>query len=87
MKKISKFFLGVASLMLMTACSDDLGKEPNQPGVGGEGTEIIDPVYLSVNFQMPSTNGISRSFTDGNDESNNDTEPGTDAENNVTIVR
>ncbi len=87
MKKFSKFFLGLASVALMASCSDDLGKEMgNQPGTDGEVSEITDPVYLSVNFQMPSIGTGSRSFTDKNEVSNNGTEPGTDKENNVGEV-
>lgn len=85
MKKINKFFLGVASLMLMTACSDDLGIETgNQPDSNDPGAAEAS-VFLGVNFQCPGM-GQSRSYTDGDNSSNDKTEVGSDIENNVNEV-
>ena len=87
MKKISKFFLGVASLMLMTACSDDLGKEMgNQPGADNS-DDVSDGVFFTVNINLPSAVG-GRSITgdpdDNGSNSNNGHEIGKNYENIIT---
>lgn len=84
MKKFSKFFLGLASVALMASCSDDLGKEMGNPGL--EDPDAAEAsVYLGVSFRMPGMSQ-SRSFTDGDNSSNNKVEVGTDVENNVNSV-
>ena len=87
MKKLFKTFsmlLAAAAVMTATSCSDDLGKEIGQ-NAGLEEDETTPSVYVGVNFTMPSATG-SRSFTDGDNSSNDGVEVGTDAENNVSEV-
>ena len=75
MKKISKFFLGVASLMLMTACSDDLGKEMgNQPGADNS-DDVSDGVFFTVNINLPSAVG-GRSITGDPDDNGSNSNNG-----------
>lgn len=85
--KMNKFFMSLcaaAAILGFASCNDDFGKEPNnQTGVVED--ENTPSVYVGVNFSMPSS-GMSRSFTNGDDSSNDGVEVGSDAENNVNEV-
>lgn len=83
MNLFRKFFFGTATLALLAGCSDDISNAGQNNG--STGNEDGPSVYLGVNFQMPGM-GSTRSFTDGDNTSNNGTEVGTDVENNVNEV-
>ena len=81
MKKNRIFGLAAAALLLSAgACSNDmLVQDPDK--VDAEAP--VDGVYLAVNFDLPSAKET-RSFTDGENSSNDGTEIGRDYENSVT---
>lgn len=83
MNLFRKIFFGAASLAMLAGCSDDINT--NTTGNGTINSDDVPAVYLGVNFQMPGMGGT-RSYTDGDNTSNNGTEVGTDIENNVNEV-
>lgn len=83
MNLFKKFIFGAASLVMLAGCNDDINTD--NPGNGTIPGEDMPSVYLGVNFQMPGM-GSTRSYTDGDDTSNNGTEVGTEVENNVNEV-
>ncbi|MDE7442856.1 MAG: hypothetical protein K2M65_01690, partial [Muribaculaceae bacterium] len=88
MKKLFRVFpmlFAFAAAMAVASCSDDdLGTKAAGDGQN-EDDETTPSVYVGVNFTMPSV-GQGRSFTDGENSSNDGTEVGSDAENNVGEV-
>lgn len=80
MNHLSRFMVSVASLLILAGCSDDFN--PDNKGNGVNGGDDAPGVYLGINFKMPGMGGT-RSWTDGENTSNNGTEVGSDAENNV----
>ena len=83
MNHLSRFMVSVASLLILVGCSDDFN--PDNKGNGVNGGDDAPGVYLGINFKMPGMGGT-RSWTDGENTSNNGTEVGSDAENNVNEV-
>ncbi len=87
MNNFKKILYGASALLLLAGCSDDIltesqGKDPgNGTGNGNDGPGV----YVGVNFKMPGM-GSTRSYTDGDNSSNNGTEVGTDIENNINEV-
>lgn len=87
MKKNRIYCMAMALAMLGGACSSDT-LDPGSDN-GGNGVSPDDGVYVSVNFTMPTASKGTRSFTDGDNSSNNGVEIGKDYENavgNVVIV-
>lgn len=82
MKKNRIYCMATALALLGGACSSDTF-EPGSDN-GGNGVSPDDGVYVSVNFTMPSASKGTRSFTDGENSSNNGVEIGKDSENKVT---
>lgn len=84
MKILKRSLLALAAVALMTACSEDKlaggdDNDANRPEIeDGEG------VFMSLQIKMPTAG--SRSQTQDNGTSNSGTEPGSDAENNVSSV-
>ena len=79
-----QFLFGAFSLLLLGGCSSDtllpdVNKGPGLSAEDGEG------VYMSVNIKMP-TAGSTRSFTSGDNESNDGVEVGQNYENTVNTV-
>ncbi len=85
MNRINRFLFGVAALALLAGCSDDI-VNPDDTGGNGGGTDDGPGIYIGVNFSLPGMGQGTRSFTDGEDTSNNGTEVGKDYENNVNEV-
>lgn len=84
MTNLKQLFFGFASMALLAGCSNDI----EQPATGTDpGSEDNTPsVYLGVSFQMQAGGNGTRSFTNGDNSSNDGTEVGTDIENNVNEV-
>lgn len=70
-----------AALVSAAACSND----SPIPGEG-DGSSNEDGVYMTVNFDLPTSTKGSRSYTDGDNSSNNGEEIGSDKENKVQDV-
>lgn len=86
MKKFFKFFLALAAVATMTACSDDFNKvSPDDPNGGGTANDGPG-VYLGISFSMPGMGQTGRSFTSEENMSNSGTEVGSDVENNINEV-
>ncbi len=84
MNRISKYLFGAAALALLAGCSDEIVPDDNGNG-SGNGTDDGPGLYIGVNFSLPGMGQGTRSITTP-DGSNNGTEVGTDAENNVNEV-
>ncbi len=82
MNKFQKFLFGAASLFMLAGCSDDFGNNGNSPDTDRDGAGV----YMGVSFKMPGKGVSTRSFTEGDNTSNNGTEVGKDVENNVNEV-
>lgn len=74
--------LAAAALMTVGACSN----ETPLPGAGGDDSSNEDGVYMTVTFDMPTASGASRSYTNGDNSSNNGQEIGSEEENAVSDV-
>lgn len=79
MKHYSKWLYSAMALGMLASCSDDI--TPEQPINPNEG----EGVYMHLNI-IPNIGNGTRSFTNGEDSSNDGTEPGTKVENNVNEV-
>ena len=85
MKLAKRFLFGAMAALALVGCSDDK-LAPDSPGHGhGTGNDDSEGVYMNVNIKMPS-GAYGRSYTSGDNESNDGTEVGKDIENNVTNV-
>ncbi|MDE5869676.1 MAG: hypothetical protein K2H18_05540, partial [Muribaculaceae bacterium] len=85
MTNYKKFLWSVAFLPLLASCSAD---EPLTGGNLGSDSEINpeDGVYMTVNMSLSGDGVSTRSFTNGENSSNNGTEVGSEKENNVNSV-
>ncbi|MDE5808255.1 MAG: hypothetical protein K2H76_09065, partial [Muribaculaceae bacterium] len=85
MTNYKKFLWSFAFLPILASCSAD---EPLSGGNLGSNVEINpeDGVYMTVNMSLAGDGAQTRSFTDGDNSSNDGTEVGTDKENNVGSV-
>lgn len=84
MKKNPFFCMSVAATFMMSvaACSNEtIEPDPN----GSANISPEDGVYMTVNFDMPTAPGA-RSYTDGDNSSNNGVEIGKDSENHVSDI-
>ncbi len=79
MKHYIKYFLGLAALPMMVACSQD----DVLPGGGDDIVDNTEGVYMSLNLSFGQA---TRSYTDGPGTSNDGEELGTIAENKVSKV-
>ncbi len=81
MRHYNKWLIGILAGVVCSACSNDtLAPEGN----GFQGT-TEDGVYFSLDIQLPDGKST-RSYTDGDNSSNNGVEVGTDKENNIAQV-
>lgn len=85
MNRINRFLFGVAALALLAGCSDDI-VNPDDNGGNGGGTDDGPGLYIGVDFSLPGAGQQTRSFTDGDDSSNDNEEEGKPFENNINEV-
>lgn len=85
MTNYKKLLWSFAFLPMLAACSSD---EPLAGGNLGSDQEIDprDGVYMTVNMSLSGDGAKTRSFTNGDNSSNDGTEVGSDKENNVGSV-
>lgn len=83
MTRFNRFLLGAASLVALTGCSDDITGPGDNGGVNGENGGDL---YIGINLTMPGMGGSTRSWTDGDNSSNDGVEIGSNIENNVNEV-
>lgn len=85
MTNYKKYLWSFAFLPMLAACSADEPLAGSNSG-SDSGIRPEDGVYMTVNMSLAGDGAQTRSFTDGDNSSNNGSEVGTDKENNVNSV-